>query len=123
MFPVITSYSIHYTKLYENVFKKIEENVERHAIIATNSTTTVITELSSELKHKDRCVSLHFSTTAPGANVVEVVRGLQTSEDICDNINKFTTLIDKIPISVDESPGLISVRIFVALIGERNNFV
>jgi len=105
-------------EIRKNVFKKIEENVERHAIIATNSTTTVITELSSELKHKDRCVSLHFSTTAPGANVVEVVRGLQTSEDICDNINKFTTLIDKIPISVDESPGLISVRIFVALIGE-----
>ncbi len=102
----------------KEVFRKIEENVSRDAIIATNSSTIVITELSSELKHQDRCLSLHFSTTSPGANVVEVVRGLQTSEDICENVHKFTTLIGKIPIMVDESPGLISVRLFIALIGE-----
>ncbi len=105
-------------EIRKNVFKKIEENVGRDAIIATNSTTTVITELSSELEHQDRCVSMHFSTAVPGASVVEVVRGLHTTEAICDNINKFTTLINKIPIAVDESPGLISVRLFVALIGE-----
>ncbi len=105
-------------EIRKNVFKKIEENVNRDAIIATNSTTTVITELSSELEYQDRCVSMHFSTAVPGASVVEVVRGLHTTEAICDNINKFTTLINKIPISVDESPGLISVRLFVALIGE-----
>jgi 3-hydroxybutyryl-CoA dehydrogenase len=102
----------------KEVFRKIEENVSRDAIIATNSSTIVITELSSELKYKDRCLSLHFSTTSPGANVVEVVRGIQTSEDICENVHKFTTLIGKIPIMVDESPGLISVRLFIALIGE-----
>jgi len=102
----------------KEVFRKIEENVSRDAIIATNSSTIVITELSSELKHKDRCISLHFSTTSPGANVVEIVRGLQTSEEICENVHKFTTLIGKIPIMVDESPGLISVRLFIALIGE-----
>jgi 3-hydroxybutyryl-CoA dehydrogenase len=102
----------------KGVFRKIEENVGRDAIIATNSSTIVITELSSELKYQDRCLSLHFSTTSPGANVVEVVRGLQTSESICDNVHKFTTLIGKIPIMVDESPGLISVRLFISLIGE-----
>lgn len=105
-------------EIRKNVFKKIEENVRRDAIIATNSSTIVITELSSELEYKDRCLSLHFSTTAPGANVVEVVRGLYTTESVCENVQKFATLIEKIPIPVDESPGLISVRIFVALISE-----
>ena len=102
----------------KSVFKKIEEHVSRHTIIATNSTTTVITELANELIHKDRCLSLHFSTTTPGANIVEVVRGLYTAEETCDNVRKFTTLIERILIPVDESPGLISVRLFVALIGE-----
>ncbi len=102
----------------KSVFKKIEEHVSEHTIIATNSTTTVITELANELIHKDRCLSLHFSTTNPGANIVEVVKGLYTSEETCENVRKFTTLISKIPIPVDESPGLISVRLFVALIGE-----
>lgn len=102
----------------KGVFQKIEEHVSPHAIIATNSTTTVITELASGLKHKDRCLSLHFSTTNPGANIVEVVKGLHASEDICQTVQKFATLIGKIPIPVEESPGLISVRLFVALIGE-----
>ena len=100
------------------VFKQIEEHVSRDTIIATNSTTVVITELASGLKYKDRCLSLHFSTTNPGANIVEVVKGLHTADDICQNVRKFATLIGKIPIPVDESPGLISVRLFVSLIGE-----
>jgi 3-hydroxybutyryl-CoA dehydrogenase len=105
-------------EIRKNVFKKIEENVRRDAIIATNSSTIVITELSSELEHKDRSLSLHFSTTAPDANIVEVVRGLHTTASVCENVKKFAILIEKIPIPVDESPGLISVRIFVSLISE-----
>lgn len=105
-------------EIRKNVFRKIEENVSRDAIIATNSTTTVISELSSELKHKDRCLSLHFSTAAPGATVVEIVRSMHTTDDICGNVTKFTTLIGKTPIWVDESPGLVSVRLFVVLVGE-----
>lgn len=100
------------------IFKRIEEKVSPKTIIATNSTTTVITEFASELDHKDRCVSLHFSTTAPDASIVEVVKGLYTSEETCMNVRKFAKLINKTPIPVDESPGLISVRLGVALIGE-----
>jgi 3-hydroxybutyryl-CoA dehydrogenase len=105
-------------EIRKNVFKRIEEGVSRNAIIATNSSTIVITELSSELEYKDRCMSLHFSTTAPDANVVEVVRGLYTTEHVYEDVKKFAKLIEKIPIPVDESPGLISVRIFTALISE-----
>ena len=101
-----------------SVFKLIEEHVKRDAIIATNSISSVITELSSELQYKDRCVSLHFSTTAPDANIVEVVRGLYSAEDVCVNVKKFAKLINKIPVPVEESPGLISVRLGVSLISE-----
>jgi len=104
--------------LRKELFKRIEENVDPSTIIATNSTTIVITELSSELVHKDRCVSLHFSTSNPGANIVEVVRGLNTSQETYDNVKKFVSLIDRTMIPVDESPGLISVRLFATLINE-----
>ena len=102
----------------QGVFKNIEEHVSKTAIIATNSTSSVITELAAELKHKDRCVSLHFSITAPDAQIVEVVRGLYSSEETCVNIRKFLKLINKIPVTVEESPGLISVRLGVSLISE-----
>jgi 3-hydroxybutyryl-CoA dehydrogenase len=102
----------------KQVFKKIEKFVTRECIIATNSSTLVVTEMSSELEHNDRCVSLHISSTAPGATVVEVASGLHTSKDAYDQVMKFVKLIDKIAIPVVESPGLISVRLFVVLLNE-----
>ncbi|MFW6370689.1 MAG: 3-hydroxyacyl-CoA dehydrogenase family protein [Bacteroidota bacterium] len=106
------------TECRKEVFKNIEKYVDPDCIIATNSTTIVITELSSELEHKERCVSLHFLTNAPGAKMVEVVRGLYTSEKTYDRVKIFAKMIHKRMIPVEESPGLISVRLFVALMNE-----
>lgn len=100
------------------VFKEIEKVVESHAIIATNSTTIGVSELAAELEHDNRCVSLHFSTTAPHSSLVEVVRGLTTSDEAYNNVCKFLKLIGKDLIPVEESPGLISVRMLVMMINE-----
>ncbi|HYX06022.1 MAG TPA: 3-hydroxyacyl-CoA dehydrogenase NAD-binding domain-containing protein [Bacteroidales bacterium] len=102
----------------KGVFKKIEQYVDEKTIIATNSTTIVITELSSELEHKERCVSLHFLTTAPDARVIEVVRGLYTTDEVYEDVIKFVKLLSKTVIPVEESPGLISVRLYSTLINE-----
>ncbi len=102
----------------KEVFKNVEKYVSPDAIIATNSTTIVITELSSELDHKERCVSLHFLTNAPGSKMIEVVRGLYTSDEVYDRVGKFVKMLGKTVIPVEESPGLISVRLFVALVNE-----
>jgi len=102
----------------KGVFKNIEKHVSPNAIIATNSTTLVITELSSELNHKDRCASLNFLTNAPESRIVEVVRGLYTTDEAYENVRKFISLIGKKMVPVQESPGLLSVRMFVSIINE-----
>jgi 3-hydroxybutyryl-CoA dehydrogenase len=105
-------------EMRKEVFLNIEKEVRKTCIIATNSSTIAVTELSSELKHKERCVSLHISTTAPGASVVELAKGLHTSDEAYDKVIKFVKLIEKIAIPVTESPGLVSVRLFVVLLNE-----
>ena len=100
------------------ILKKIEENVDRNTIIATNSSTQVITELTADLTYKDRCVSLHFLTPEADARVVEIVKGLYTSQTAYENTIKFANLIGKKVIPVKESPGIISTRLFVPLINE-----
>ncbi len=102
----------------KEVFKNIEKVVSPECIIATNSTTIVITELSSELEHNERCVSLHFLTNTPNAKMIEVVRGLYTSDSVYSKVVQFVSMLGKEPILVTESPGLISIRVFVAQLNE-----
>jgi 3-hydroxybutyryl-CoA dehydrogenase len=65
-------------ELRKNIFREIEKVVDQKTIIATNSTTLVITELSSELDHPERCVSLHFISPAADVPILEVARSLHT---------------------------------------------
>jgi len=102
----------------KNIFHKIEEVVDADCIIATNSTTIIITELSSELIHKERCVSLHFFVSSQEARIMEVVRSLYTSDESYQKVCKFITMINRKIVRVEESPGLVSVRLFVVLLNE-----
>lgn len=102
----------------KEVFKNIEKWVSPDTIIATNSTTIAITELSSDLEHKERCVSIHFITSAPGSKMAEVVRSLYTSDEVFEKVSKFITMIGKSMVQVQESPGLISIRLFATLVNE-----
>ncbi len=102
----------------KDVFKKIEEIVDKDTIIATNSSTIVITELASELENPERCISLHFFVTFPEAKIIEVVKGISTSEDVYNKVCCFVKLIGRDVIPVEESAGLVSVRLFVTLLNE-----
>jgi len=105
----------------KEVFKNIEKHVSTECIIATNSSTLVITELSSELQHKERCLSLHFSSATSDAKIVEVAHGLHTTPEVSEKVLLFLKLINKTAIPIVESPGLISPRLIVALVAEACN--
>ncbi len=102
----------------KEIFHLIEDVVDPGCIIATNSTTIVITELSSDLQHRDRCVSLHFFVSSQEARIIEVVRGLYTSDESYLKVCKFVNLINRKMVPVQESAGLVSVRVFVVLLNE-----
>ncbi len=102
----------------KKIFRNIEKVVDRNCIIGTNSTTIIITELSSEMKYKDRCISFHFSVASREARIMEVVKGLYTSDESYAKVCQFVRLINRKIIPVEESAGLISVRLFVVLLNE-----
>jgi 3-hydroxybutyryl-CoA dehydrogenase len=105
-------------ELRKRIFREIERCIDKDCIIATNSTTLVITELSSELEYPDRCVSLHFLSPAHKIPVVEIARGLNTTDETYDKVCQFATMFDKKVIPVIESPGVISTRLIAPLINE-----
>lgn len=102
----------------KEVFRKVEKVVSPDCIIATNSTTIIITELAAELVHKERCVSLHFFVQSPDAKICEVVKGLYTSEEVYQRVLTFVKLVNRQAIPVEESAGLISIRLYMSLLNE-----
>lgn len=106
------------TKARKEVFKTLEGILAPDAIIATNASTIIISELASELKYKDRCISLHFLVTQPEAKVIEVVKGLYTSDEAYEKVLLFASMIKHIAIPVQETPGLVSLRIFATMLNE-----
>ncbi len=102
----------------KEVFSEIEKHVGPETIIVTNSATLPITDLSEDIQHKGRCLTVHFSTTTPDSKILEVARGPNTSDEVYEKILLFAEMLDKKVITVTESPGLVSVRLFVVIINE-----
>jgi 3-hydroxybutyryl-CoA dehydrogenase len=104
-------------ELRKQVFKKIEEHVSEDAVITSNISTLMISDLSSSLRIPERAVGLHFMIP-PTVKVVEIVKGLRTSEESYDFVCRFAKMIGKKVVTVNESPGNISTRLIVTLINE-----
>jgi len=102
----------------KEIFKNLEIVLADDAIIATNASSVVITELASELEHKDRCVCLHFVMMQPQSRVMEIVRGLYTSDDCYNKVCQFAKLINYDYVTVEESAGLVCNRLFFTLLNE-----
>jgi len=102
----------------KEVFHRLEDVLAPDAIIASNVSTVVVTDLASELKHKERCIGLHFMSNIEGSQIIEIVRSLYTSDETFNKICLFAKLINHQYISVKESAGLVSIRLFLTQLNE-----
>lgn len=102
----------------QEVFKQVENVVSKDCIIATNSTNMVVTSLSEELTYRERCISLHFMINSTDSRIVEVTRGLYTSDLVYEKVCQFVTMINRKFIPVEESVGLVSIRMLATVLNE-----
>lgn len=105
-------------EIRKDVFRKVEAVVPRDTVITSNNSTLMISDLSAVLAYPERAVGLHFIPPASSVKIVEVVRGLKTSDNSYDFVLKFAKMIDKTPITLHESAGHISSRLIVTIINE-----
>ncbi len=106
------------TELVQQVFQKIEKNISKDAIIATNATILGVTELASVLAYPERALAIHFLLSVPDAPVVEVTTGVKTSDETIRKANVFVKMLGRRVIPVFESPGGISARLVSPLIND-----
>jgi 3-hydroxybutyryl-CoA dehydrogenase len=105
-------------EIRKDVFQKAEAVVGKDTVITSNNSTLMISDLALVLEHPERAVGLHFINPANSVKIVEVVRGQMTTDTVYEFVLKFAKMIDKIPITLNESPGHVSSRLIVPLINE-----
>jgi 3-hydroxybutyryl-CoA dehydrogenase len=102
----------------KEVFLQLEKVLSVNAIIASNVSTVIVTDLAADLEHKERCIGLHFLSNIPDSQIIEIVPGLSTSTETFDKVCQFARLINHQYIPVMESAGLVSIRLFLIQLNE-----
>ena len=100
------------------LFGKLDAILGPEAILATNTSSISITRLAALTRRPDRVIGMHFFNPVPVMKLVEVIRGLQTSQGTFDAIHNLSTAIGKIPVEVNDAAGFVSNRVLMPLINE-----
>jgi len=105
-------------ELKKKIFKELDEVIKDEAILASNTSALSITEIAAVTKRPDKVVGVHFFNPVPVMKLVELIRGITTSDQTFSNVKEFVSGLGKDPIEVNESPGFVVNRILVPMINE-----
>ena len=105
-------------ELKKSAFREIDELCGDHVIIATNTSSISITDLASAMERPEKFIGMHFMNPVPLMKLVEVIRGLQTSDETTSVILDLAEKMGKTPVEVNDYPGFISNRLLMPMINE-----
>ncbi len=105
-------------ELKKDVFTKIDGIADPEAILASNTSSISITELAACTNRPDKVIGMHFMNPVPVMKLIEVIRGLATSDVIFQNIMEICKKLGKTPVKVNDYPGFISNRVLLPMINE-----
>jgi 3-hydroxybutyryl-CoA dehydrogenase len=100
------------------VFQALDEMLGEDAILASNTSSISITELAATTGRPERFIGMHFFNPVPLMKLVEIVRGLQTSDETHRAVQELAERLGKEPVQVNDSPGFVSNRILMPMINE-----
>jgi len=101
-----------------DIFARLDEVCRPDAILASNTSSISITSLGAATARPQRVIGMHFFNPVPVMELVEVVRGLQTTDDVVDTVVAFAGRLGKTPVAVNDFPGFISNRVLMPMINE-----
>lgn len=102
----------------KRVFSELDESCPETTILASNTSALSISELCSCTKRPDKVIGMHFFNPAHVMKLIEVIPGLQTSDETVDNVTSFSESLRKIPVKVKECAGFLVNRILMPYINE-----
>ena len=105
-------------KIKKDIFQTLDELCPEDAIIASNTSSVSITMLGGFTKRADKFIGMHFFNPAPVMKLVEVTRGLATSDDTFKKVYDLAAALDKTSVAVKDSAGFVGNRIMIPMLNE-----
>ncbi|HOD98921.1 MAG TPA: 3-hydroxybutyryl-CoA dehydrogenase [Syntrophales bacterium] len=100
------------------IFKKLDEVCKPDVVLATNTSSIPITRIAGATKRADKIIGMHFMNPVPVMRLVEIIRGLATSQATYDLTESLSKQFGKVPVECNDFPGFISNRILMPMINE-----
>ncbi len=100
------------------VFKALDQITLPDAILASNTSSISITKLGAATKRPDKVIGMHFMNPVPVMKLVEVIRGIATSDETYERVRTLSEKLDKIALDCQDSPGFVSNRVLMPMINE-----
>ncbi|NCT09220.1 MAG: 3-hydroxybutyryl-CoA dehydrogenase [Flavobacteriia bacterium] len=104
--------------LKTQIFKELDEICPDDTILATNTSSISITQIGAATKRADKVIGMHFMNPVPIMQLVEIIRGYNTSDEVTSFIVDLSLKIGKIPVKVNDYPGFVANRILMPMINE-----
>lgn len=102
----------------ENLFKALDEIAKPEAILASNTSSISITKLAAVTKRPDKVIGMHFMNPVPVMKLVEVIRGMATSDATYERVRELSKKLGKTALDCQDSPGFVSNRVLMPMINE-----
>jgi 3-hydroxybutyryl-CoA dehydrogenase len=100
------------------IFRTIDSAAQPHVILASNTSSISITEIASVTKRPDKVIGMHFMNPVPVMKLIEVIRGLATSNETYATVKALSEKLEKVPVEVNDYPGFVSNRVLLPMLNE-----
>ena len=101
-----------------NIFKELDQVCQKVIILSSNTSSISITKIASATQRPSQIIGMHFMNPVPVMQLVEIIRGLQTSQETFATVKSLTEKMGKTPVEANDFPGFISNRILIPMINE-----
>lgn len=100
------------------IFAELDSLAPNHTVLATNTSSLPITEMAAVTTRPEKVIGMHFMNPVPVMKLVEIIRGLATTDEVYQAVYETTKKLNKTPVEVHDFPGFVSNRILMPMINE-----
>lgn len=105
-------------EMKKDIFSQLDKICKPEAIFATNTSSLSITTIASSTNRPDKVIGMHFFNPAPVMKLIEVIKGIATSEETKNTVIEISKKLGKEPVEVEEAPGFVVNRMLIPMINE-----